>query len=121
MAHGDVEEEERVGLLAGETVFNRLRAGGRRLDEAKRTALEAEEIGMNVMSELHEQRSSIFRTKAHLAEVGDNLDISRRILHNLGFRAQVDHVMLLVLAFLLTVAVLVTIYAKIHKVAAAIR
>lgn len=53
-----------MGLLAGETVFNRLRAGARRLDDARRAAHEAEEIGLNVMTELHGQRESISRTKA---------------------------------------------------------
>jgi len=101
--------------------FTRMRGSTRRLDDAKRSALEAEEIGLDVMNDLHSQRDGIMRTKAHLNEVEDTLSLSRRILTLLNYRTQSNQAMVWCIAVLLTIAVLAVMYLKMQKLAATLR
>jgi len=106
---------------ADSDTFTRMRTSTRKLDDAKRSALEAEEIGLGVMNDLHAQRDGIMRTKAHLNDVDDTLNLSKRILSILTYRTQSNQAMVWCIAVLLTIAVLAVAYLKMQKLAAALR
>eukprot|EP00931_Biecheleriopsis_adriatica_P106275 TRINITY_DN80758_c0_g1_i1.p1 TRINITY_DN80758_c0_g1~~TRINITY_DN80758_c0_g1_i1.p1 ORF type:complete len:244 (+),score=59.89 TRINITY_DN80758_c0_g1_i1:42-734(+) len=109
-ASRSAEEEKSMG-----DSFNRLRAGSRRLDESRRTALEAEELGLNVMSDLHGQRESIMRTKGHLGEVDDHLSTTKQFLTSLARRSQGNQAMVWCLALVLFITLVFLIYLKLQK------
>eukprot|EP00929_Paragymnodinium_shiwhaense_P108197 TRINITY_DN74527_c0_g1_i1.p1 TRINITY_DN74527_c0_g1~~TRINITY_DN74527_c0_g1_i1.p1 ORF type:complete len:228 (-),score=26.01 TRINITY_DN74527_c0_g1_i1:71-754(-) len=101
--------------MSGDTL-NRLRNSTRRLDDTRRTALEAEEIGMDVMTDLNSQRESIMRTKAHLQDADENMNISKRVLGTLGHRYAVNQLTVGLLAVVLTLTTLVVIYEKFQRI-----
>merc|ERR1719377_153501 len=63
-----------------------------RLGEAKRQALETEQIGMDIMSDLKGQRDVILRTKANVAEVGANYGTAKRLLEGMLWRAKANRI-----------------------------
>merc|ERR1711920_888331 len=101
--------------------YNRLRGTSRRLEDTRRTALEAEEIGLDMMSDLQSQRESIYRTKAHLHDVDNNLALSKRVLTTLGRSMQMNQAVLLGVAIVLFLTVCFVFYLKMEKVMAALR
>jgi vesicle transport through interaction with t-SNAREs protein 1 len=56
---------------------------GRRLDRTQRMALEAEEIGANVLGDLRRQREQIQRASRVLHETDNDLDQSNRLLKDI--------------------------------------
>mmetsp|Transcript_42036 Transcript_42036/g.94517 ORF Transcript_42036/g.94517 Transcript_42036/m.94517 type:complete len:231 (-) Transcript_42036:35-727(-) len=90
----------------------------RRLEETRNSAMEAESIGMSVMGDLYSQRETILRTKGHLNEADEHLDISKRLLNSLRFRGQTQQALLVSIAGILSVAVVVVIFLKIQKILA---
>lgn len=101
--------------------YNRLRFSTRRLDDTKRTALEAEEIGLDIMSDLQSQREDIMRTKGHLHDIDENLNLSKRVLQLLGYRMQTNQSMVVCFAVVLTVTVALVFYLKMQKFMAVLR
>ncbi|CAE7897421.1 VTI13 [Symbiodinium microadriaticum] len=106
----------------------RLRAGARRLEDSRRTALEAfvalgeaESIGMDVMSELTDQRDALKRTKGHLHDVDDHLGTSKMFLSTMSRRIQGNQAMLWCLAIVLFIILVFLIYLKLQKLVAAFR
>ncbi|CAE7948079.1 VTI13 [Symbiodinium sp. KB8] len=104
----------------------RLRAGARRLEDSRRTALEAfvalgeaESIGMDVMSELTDQRDALKRTKGHLHDVDDHLGTSKMFLSTMSRRIQGNQAMLWCLAIVLFIILVFLIYLKLQKLVAA--
>ncbi|CAK8991075.1 unnamed protein product [Durusdinium trenchii] len=121
---------QREGLLSGMTQdeekaerdsSNRLRAGARRLEDSRRTALEAEAVGLNVMSELHDQRDSLKRTKGHVGDVDGHLGTSKMFLTLMSRRVQSNQAMVWCLAIVLFVVLVFLIYLKIQKLMAFLR
>mmetsp|Transcript_6618 Transcript_6618/g.18526 ORF Transcript_6618/g.18526 Transcript_6618/m.18526 type:complete len:228 (-) Transcript_6618:24-707(-) len=106
--------------VLGDT-YSRLRSSTRRLDDAKRSALEAEEIGLDVMSDLQSQREGIMRTKGHLQEVEGNTDIARRVLQGLDHRLRTNQALVGCFAFVLFLTVVFVIYLKVNKLVTALR
>ncbi|CAJ1356725.1 unnamed protein product [Effrenium voratum] len=100
---------------------NRLRAGARRLEDSRRTALEAEAIGLNVMSELHDQRDSLKRTKGHLNDVDGHLGTSKMFLNLMSRRVQGNQAMVWCLAIVLFITLVFVIYLKLQKLTAFLR
>mmetsp|Transcript_21716 Transcript_21716/g.38178 ORF Transcript_21716/g.38178 Transcript_21716/m.38178 type:complete len:234 (-) Transcript_21716:57-758(-) len=96
--------------------YSRLRGSSRRLDDARRNALEAEEIGLDVMGELQSQRESIHRTKAHLQDTDSTLGLSKRVLQTMGYRMQSNQMMLGCIALVLAITLVLVIYFKINKI-----
>eukprot|EP00933_Yihiella_yeosuensis_P073033 TRINITY_DN8159_c0_g4_i1.p1 TRINITY_DN8159_c0_g4~~TRINITY_DN8159_c0_g4_i1.p1 ORF type:complete len:258 (-),score=50.24 TRINITY_DN8159_c0_g4_i1:37-726(-) len=105
---------------AANDAYNRLRSGSRRLDDSRRTALESEEIGLNVMSDLHSQRESLMRTKGHLLDVDENLSMSKRVLNTISHHAWTNEVLVWSIAVVLFIVLMFVIYLKIQKVLAVI-
>eukprot|EP00927_Polykrikos_kofoidii_P053532 TRINITY_DN48142_c0_g1_i1.p1 TRINITY_DN48142_c0_g1~~TRINITY_DN48142_c0_g1_i1.p1 ORF type:complete len:236 (-),score=35.76 TRINITY_DN48142_c0_g1_i1:259-966(-) len=95
--------------------FNRLRSSTKRLEETRRTALEAEEIGMDVMTDLVSQRESIMRSKANIHDTNENLAVSKRVLSTLHHKAVINQLSVGALAVVLTIAVILVVWAKLEK------
>jgi len=92
-----------------------LRSSSRRLADTKRSALEAEEIGLDIMGDLHSQRDSIMRSKGHMREMDEELGMSKRILSTMGYRMQTNQLIVGCLLVVLSITVAVVIYLKIRK------
>lgn len=117
LGFGAVNEENQVLNDS----YNRLRLSTRRLDDTKRTALEAEEIGLDIMSDLQSQREDIMRTKGHLHDIDENLNLSKRVLQLLGYRMQTNQSMVVCFAVVLTITVALVFYLKMQKLMAVLR
>lgn len=65
----------------------------RLLDQARVQALETEQVGLDIMSDLRSQRETILRSHANIGEVGTNAGIARRILDRMGRRAAANRMM----------------------------
>lgn len=77
-----------------------------RLEEAHRTCLETEQVGIDVMSDLRGQRDVIQRTKNNIREVGEHYGTAKRLLEGMLFRAKVNkYITCAALIFLLVFAV----------------
>mmetsp|Transcript_44451 Transcript_44451/g.78709 ORF Transcript_44451/g.78709 Transcript_44451/m.78709 type:complete len:252 (+) Transcript_44451:33-788(+) len=77
-------------------VDSSLRRSSSHLDEAHRQALETEQIGIDVMSDLRQQRDVILRTTENVHEIGDNVGAARRLLEAMGRRAMMNKLLLYV-------------------------
>lgn len=80
---GSTSKEQRARLVDS---TDKLRASSQKLEEAKRTVLETEEIGMDIMGDLRGQREVILRTRNNMGEISENFGSARRILVSMGRR-----------------------------------
>eukprot|EP00434_Breviolum_minutum_P000598 symbB.v1.2.000520.t1/scaffold31.1/size418471/16 len=117
LRNGATREEEKVERDSS----NRLRSGARRLEDSRRTALEAEAVGLNVMSELHDQRDSLKRSKGHLSDVDGHLGTSKMFLSLMSRRVQSSQAMVWCLAIILFIILVFLIYLKMQKLTAFLR
>lgn len=93
----------------------RLQEGTRRIDEARRVALETEEIGIDVMSDLRGQRDVILRTRTHMGEIDSNLEASRKTLTTMGRRVVTNKVILAAIAVCLFITLILELVMKLHR------
>eukprot|EP00397_Hematodinium_sp_SG-2012_P048063 GEMP01054911.1.p1 GENE.GEMP01054911.1~~GEMP01054911.1.p1 ORF type:complete len:214 (+),score=47.49 GEMP01054911.1:308-949(+) len=93
---------------------DRLAEGTRGIDSARRVALETEEIGIDVMSDLRGQRDVILRTRNHMVEIDGSLDQSRATLRAMGKKVLVNKVMLLGIIAVLLATLIFLLYIKLH-------
>eukprot|EP00435_Cladocopium_sp_Y103_P033316 s100_g8.t1 len=117
LGNGVTRDEEK----AERDSSNRLRSGARRLEDSRRTALEAEAVGLNVMSELHDQRDSLKRSKGHLNDVDGYLGTSKMFLSLMSRRVRSNQAMVWCLAIVLFVILVFLIYLKMQKLTAFLR
>ncbi|KAJ3282544.1 hypothetical protein HK104_010838 [Borealophlyctis nickersoniae] len=75
--------DQRARLLQG---TERLQDGSRRLDEARRIALETEAIGINTLSDLNRQREQIYRTRDTLSTADTWIAKSQGVLKGMQRR-----------------------------------
>lgn len=94
---------------------DRLAEGARGIDDARRVALETEEIGIDIMTDLRGQRDVILRTRNHMVEIGGSLDQSRNTLRAMGKKVVVNKIMLLGIIIVLMATLIVIIYIKVHN------
>eukprot|EP00927_Polykrikos_kofoidii_P062770 TRINITY_DN57573_c0_g1_i1.p1 TRINITY_DN57573_c0_g1~~TRINITY_DN57573_c0_g1_i1.p1 ORF type:complete len:298 (-),score=52.64 TRINITY_DN57573_c0_g1_i1:102-995(-) len=80
---------------------DRLEESSRKLEEARRLALETESIGEGVLTDLHAQRSTVQNMRDNMRIVGSELHSARRSLDNLFRKAQQNRVVVTLLLFLL--------------------
>lgn len=73
----DWDEHNRRTVLEGRQILERTSAS---LARSNQVAIETEDIGAEVVSELGEQRESLLRSKRRLDNANDNLSHSRSIL-----------------------------------------
>jgi vesicle transport through interaction with t-SNAREs protein 1 len=91
----------------------KIRESTNRVEEAKRTAMETENIGIEIMSDLQSQRETILRTREHVRDVDSNLSRSRQLLISMGKRAATNKLILSGVIAMLVLAIIYVLYTKI--------
>jgi vesicle transport through interaction with t-SNAREs protein 1 len=91
----------------------KIRESTSRVEEAKRTAMETENIGIEIMSDLRSQRETILRTRDHVRDVDSNLSRSRQLLISMGKRAATNKLILSGVIVMLVLAIIYVLYTKI--------
>lgn len=100
-----LEDRHRV---AGAT--DELQRGQKQLEDAKRLALETEDIGLDVMSDLRQQREVILRSRQNMGVVDTELGSARRILKSMGQRAMANKMLVYVVVAVMLTALIVFLY-----------
>lgn len=100
-----LEDRHRV---AGAT--DELQRGQKQLEDAKRLALETEDIGLDVMSDLRQQREVILRSRQNMGVVDTELGSAGRILKSMGQRAMANKMLVYVVVAVMLIALIVFLY-----------
>mmetsp|Transcript_57664 Transcript_57664/g.163726 ORF Transcript_57664/g.163726 Transcript_57664/m.163726 type:complete len:221 (+) Transcript_57664:2-664(+) len=87
-----------------------MNTSSRRLNEATRTALETEQIGIDVMSDLRQQRDVILRARGNVGEVGSNTTLAKRLLDTMTRRANQNRQLVWAVAVLMVLMLVVACY-----------
>ncbi|KYQ47542.1 Vesicle transport through interaction with t-SNAREs like protein 1A [Trachymyrmex zeteki] len=103
----NVTEDQRKRLL---DASERIERSGRTLQNGYRMALESEEIGSQVLKELHEQRETIQRSRGRLRETDAELGRGSRLLSGMIFRSLQQRIILAGVALVLIIVVCIVIY-----------
>jgi len=101
--------EQRTRLLSSSNILDE---GSKRLVNANRIALETEDIGANVLSELSSQKQTILRARDNLDLIEDNISRSRRILLKMSRRIATDKFVLMGIILLLLLVISLIVYFK---------
>uniref|UniRef100_A0A669CIC5 Vesicle transport through interaction with t-SNAREs 1B n=1 Tax=Oreochromis niloticus TaxID=8128 RepID=A0A669CIC5_ORENI len=115
--HGEAEEvthlqSQRALLLQGTDALNN---ASQSIERSQRIAAETEQIGTDIIEELGEQREQLDRTRNRLANTGENLSRSRKILRAMS-RRLVTNKLLLGIIILMELAILgAVIYLKFFR------
>ncbi|XP_060814126.1 vesicle transport through interaction with t-SNAREs homolog 1B-like [Bombus pascuorum] len=102
------EEEHRRTLLEGNAILDR---SSQSIARSQAVAIESEQIGTEVISELNEQRERLLRADRRLSQTDEELDKTRRILNVMRRRILMNK-FILVLIILLEIAILGAIIYK---------
>ncbi|TGZ51432.1 vesicle transport through interaction with t-SNAREs 1a [Temnothorax americanus] len=103
----NVTEDQRKRLLDASEKIER---SGRTLQNGYRMALETEEIGSQVLKELHEQRETIQRGRGRLRETDTELGRGSRLLSGMIFRSLQQRIILAGVALVLIIVACFVIY-----------
>ncbi|XP_012540604.1 vesicle transport through interaction with t-SNAREs homolog 1A [Monomorium pharaonis] len=103
----NVTEDQRKRLL---DASERIERSGRTLQNGYRMALETEEIGSQVLKELHEQRETIQRSRGRLRETDAELGRGSRLLSGMIFRSLQQRIILAGVALVLIIVAFIVIY-----------
>ena len=87
----------------------------RKLTEAKRAAFESEQIGIDVMSDLRQQREVLERSRDNMGKVGQNYSSAGRTLDSMLRRADQNKRMVYMIAGLMLVMLVVAVYFMLHS------
>ncbi|XP_023019509.2 vesicle transport through interaction with t-SNAREs 1b [Leptinotarsa decemlineata] len=108
----DYEERNRQIVLEGTQILERT---GESLARSHQIAVETEDIGNEVISELGQQRESLLRTRDRLGDANEELDNAKSVLRKMG-REVLYNKLILVLIIITEVIILVSlIYLKFFK------
>lgn len=91
---------------------DRLKQTGERIQQGRKQLLETEELGANILSDLHRQRESITHARDQLHSADETIGRSRRILSAMSRRATQNKLLLGLVATMLVVAIIVVISVK---------
>jgi len=103
----NMTEDQRKRLL---DASERIERSGRTLQNGYRMALETEEIGSQVLKELHEQRETIHRGRGRLRETDAELGLGSRLLSGMIFRSLQQRIILAGVALILVIVACIVIY-----------
>jgi len=105
----DFESEEMQTQLIDNT--ERLERSSRKLQDGYRIAVETEQVGAGILSDLSTQRIVLSRTRERLKEAEEDLSQSSRVLTKMIRRVMQNRLVLVVVIAFLFIIVSVTIYA----------
>lgn len=103
----EIGEDQKQRLLSNS---ERIERTSNSLDDAYRVAIETEEIGAHVLTNLHTQRETIQRNKQRMRETNADLGRSARIMNNMLMRSIRDKFVLYIVGVIFVVAVTLTLY-----------
>ncbi|XP_063985083.1 vesicle transport through interaction with t-SNAREs homolog 1A [Diachasmimorpha longicaudata] len=104
---GGVTEDQRKRLL---DTSERIDRTGRTLQNGYRLVLETEEIGSQVLKDLHDQRETIQRSRGRLRETDAELGRGSRLLSSMIFRSIQQRLILVAVAVILVIVGCIVIY-----------
>mmetsp|Transcript_1054 Transcript_1054/g.1888 ORF Transcript_1054/g.1888 Transcript_1054/m.1888 type:complete len:110 (-) Transcript_1054:71-400(-) len=103
--------------MAQDSQRNQLLESGQKIRQAKesvqastKAALETEQVGFQVLSDLARQREVIDRTKVHVSEIDSNITGARRVLLQMNRRALMKRATMWILAAVLAMTLIAVIY-----------
>lgn len=103
------EEENRRIVVEGRAVLERT---GESIARSNQIAIETENIGTEVVSELHEQRETLLRAKNRLTNADEQLDTTKNILRKMGRNVLYNKIILLLIIILELVILITVAYLK---------
>lgn len=93
--------------------YDGIDATSQRLDRTQRMALEAEQIGVNVLGDLRRQREQIQRASRVLHDADHELDQSNRVLRDIKRIMTTNRLLTTLVMIILIIAILFVLYHKI--------
>ncbi|XP_075242637.1 vesicle transport through interaction with t-SNAREs homolog 1A-like [Convolutriloba macropyga] len=103
----DTGEEQRQNLLKNS---ERIERGTRRLEAGNKVAIETEELGAEILRDLHDQGETIERSRERLRQMNADLGKSSRVLSAMLMRVIQNRIALVVIVLILFgVAITVTV------------
>lgn len=106
------DERNRQILIDGRAILERT---GESIARSTQIAIESENIGAEVVSELGEQRETLLRAKSRLTNADEQLDSAKSVLRGLR-RNVLYNKLILILIIILEIAILGTVsYIKFFK------
>jgi len=82
----------------------------RQLEEARATAAEAEQLSLEVMGDLRQQREVILRSRAGVGQIGENMGAAGRLIASMSRRAAANRVIVRVVVGVMVAALLAAVY-----------
>mmetsp|Transcript_41060 Transcript_41060/g.111011 ORF Transcript_41060/g.111011 Transcript_41060/m.111011 type:complete len:118 (-) Transcript_41060:107-460(-) len=101
------QDPRRSELLKSE---RKLDEAERQVRDATRVALETEETGFAVLSDLARQRDVISRSSGHVQHIDDNITGARQVLVQMTRRALIKKLVLGAIVVILLVSLIVVVY-----------
>lgn len=105
-------EDQRQRLLDNTESLERT---SRRLDHGYKITLETEQLGAQIMEDLHSQRQTISRSRQRMEEMDTNLGKSSRVLSGMMRRIIQNRLLLLVICAILLIVVILAVYFIVKK------
>ena len=100
---------QRQRLLDGTA---RVNASGERIRQSRQTLAETEELGSEILGNLHAQRETIVHARDTLYEADDNIGQSRRVLVSMARRALTNKIIMGGVILVLIAAIFLIVYYK---------
>jgi len=91
---------------------NRVNAASDSLSNAHRIAAETEDIGTNVLVDLHSQRRQLENARDNLSHIDDNMTRGRKLLTSMARRVATNKLILAFIIFVEFVAICLIVYFK---------
>merc|ERR1740129_1808822 len=74
-----------------------------RLEQARRQALETEQIGLDVMNDLRQQRETINNSRAGVSTIGSNVGVAKAYIDSITRRAKANRIITYVVVLLMLI------------------
>eukprot|EP00392_Amoebophrya_sp_AT5.2_P011738 g11823.t1 len=94
---------------------DRIAAGTSQLKDAHRMAVDTEQTGKEIMSDLRQQREVIQQSRQHIDNIDRNLMNSRRVLLQMSRRVLTNKIILMSTALVLSMTLLLLLFLKLNK------
>jgi len=93
----------------------RLERGNRRLEAGYKIAIETEELGSSILTDLNHQRETLQKTRSRLRETDEDLGRSGRVLNRMIVRIIQNRLIILGLVLLILVVAIIGVYFASRK------
>jgi len=107
--HNDILRNKMAEGLAS------LERGSQSVARSERVAAETDEVGIQIIGDLDDQRETLIRTKEKLKETDSDLSRSRRILNNMAIKVATNKLLLVVIIILELAIIGAVVYLRFIK------